>query len=210
MQSIWDYCGAFMVGGLGWWVAEYLIHRFVGHGKSTTLPFSRHHKKHHAQAHYFAPIRDKVKVAGFVIVSLFSLGLIIAAWQVSLAFATGFTSSYLSYEFLHRRAHSHPPITRYGRWLRKHHFHHHFMNPKSNHGVITALGDILFTTAEKPQRVKVPEKLAMPWLIDPQTGDVHQEFSGDYELVYLKRRRRSPNNQATGQALEHNVRGVIA
>ena len=203
MQSFWNHVGIFIIGGLGWWAAEYLIHRFVGHGKSTSLPFSRHHKKHHAQVHYFAPIQDKVKVAGFVIITLFSLGLMIATWQISLAFASGFTSSYLSYEFLHRRAHSHPPITRYGRWLRKHHFHHHFMNPKSNHGVITAIGDILFTTAEKPQRVKVPEKLAMPWLINPQTGDVYREFSDDYEIVHLKRRRTAATTDIATQAFDH-------
>lgn len=202
MQSFGTYFGIFLFGGLGWWAAEYLIHRFVGHGKSTALPFSRHHKKHHAQAHYFAPMRDKVKVAGIVIISLFGFGLCFASWQTSLAFAFGFTSSYLSYEFLHRRAHSHPPVTRYGRWLRRHHFHHHFMNPKTNHGVITAIGDLLFATAEKPERIKVPEKLAMPWLIDPNTGDVYQSFSEDYELLYLKSRRTSPTQLTAVDAPE--------
>ena len=82
------------------------------------------------------------------------------------------------------------------------------MNPKSNHGVITAIGDILFTTAEKPQRVKVPEKLAMPWLVDPQTGDVFREFSADYELVYLKHRRTSPNTKISTQSLNSTTRSL--
>ena len=195
-----QYVIVFVIGGLGWWAAEYLIHRFVGHGKSTFLRFSSHHKKHHAKAHYFAPARDKIKVAGLIIMSLFVSGLIMTTWQVSLAFAFGFTSSYVSYEFLHRRAHSHPPRSKYGRWLRRHHFHHHFMNPKTNHGVITAIGDLLFSTAEKPERIKVPEKLAMPWLINPKTGDIYQEFSADYELVFLKSRRTTEFSQDITQA----------
>ena len=70
------------------------------------------------------------------------------------------------------------------------------MNPSSNHGVTTILGDLLLGTNELPKKIKVPEKLKMDWLTNPETGDVWQDFSKDYELIYLRktapeRRRKS-------------------
>jgi len=178
----------FLAGWAGWWAAEYLIHRFVGHGRSNFLHFARHHKKHHALGDYFAPLSDKVKVSvgvGAVVLTVtgFAFGL-----DRGIGITIGFILSYLTYEWLHRRAHSHPPKSKYGRWVRRHHFYHHFMNPASNHGVTTAIGDLIFSTKCIPEKIKVPEKLKMAWLTNPQTGEVWPEYSEDYVLVRLKTR----------------------
>ena len=51
-----------------------------------------------------------------------------------------------------------------------------------NHGVSIPLWDIVFGTLDRPERVRVPRRLAMPWLVDEQ-GEVRPEFADDYELV---------------------------
>ena len=187
----------FVGGWLSWWAAEYLIHRFVGHSRSNKLSFSIHHKKHHALGNYFAPLTEKLKLSLLVVASAYCLLGMLLGWRPGFFLISGFVLSYVSYEWLHRRAHSHPPKTRYGRWLRRHHFYHHFMNPSSNHGVTTEIGDLLFRTKELPTQIRVPEKLKMPRLTDPKTGEVWPEFAQDYIMTHSRRRlsdRDRPSN----------------
>jgi hypothetical protein len=91
----------------------------------------------------------------------------------------------------HRRLHTHAPRTAYGRWARRHHFHHHFVNPKANHGVTTPLGDLAWGTLDPEQRIPVPERLAMAWLLDPETGDVAAPYQREYVLVRLGESRKA-------------------
>ena len=66
--------------------------------------------------------------------------------------------------------------------MRRHHFHHHFHNPKRNHGVTSPLWDLLFRTYERPAVVRVPMKHAMGWLVEQGGLRVRPEYLGDYEL----------------------------
>ena len=200
------YCLVFGSGWLLWWASEYLIHRFVGHGQWIRLPFALHHRKHHALGNYFAPLIDKVKISVIVGASIFLLVALLCPWKIAAVFTSGFILSYLGYEWLHRRAHTHPPRSWYGRWARRHHFHHHFMDPSSNHGVTTSWGDLLFATKRVPAKIRVPEKLKMPWLTDPKTGEVWSEFSDDYEIIALKKRvdrrvKNTPSPAKTNQEI---------
>jgi hypothetical protein len=52
----------------------------------------------------------------------------------------------------------------------------------ANHGVTTAVWDRAFGTYEHPERVRVPRRLALPWLVDG-AGAIRPEFRADYELV---------------------------
>jgi hypothetical protein len=79
-------------------------------------------------------------------------------------------------------AHLRPPAGRYGTWLRRHHFHHHFGHPMANHGVTTAVWDRAFGTLQEPEQVRVPRRLALPWLVDAD-GELHERFRDDYRLV---------------------------
>jgi len=99
-----------------------------------------------------------------------------------LAFTAGLTAMYGAYEVLHRLAHTHAPKTAYGRWLRRHHFHHHFHDPSGNHGVTSPLGDFCFGTERPVGVVRVPRRQAMPWLID-ERGELRPEHAADYVLV---------------------------
>ena len=105
-----------------------------------------------------------------------------------LAYAVGLVGFYCAYEVLHRRLHVSEGVGAFGRWARRHHFYHHFHDPAANHGVTSPLWDLVFGTRKVvTEAVVVPEKLAMPWLVDPRSGEVHPHLSGRFTL---KARRR--------------------
>ena len=87
--------------------------------------------------------------------------------------------SYACYEWVHRHHHTHAPKSWYGAWLRKHHFIHHFHDARMNHGVTSPFWDVVFGTYRSQDRVKVPRKFAMDWLLDEQ-GNVKAAFADDY------------------------------
>lgn len=99
-----------------------------------------------------------------------------------IAFGAGWALAYYFYEWQHRSAHVHPPRNWWQRWMRLHHFHHHFGHPMANQGVSLPVWDVVFRTLEIPTQVKVPRRLAMPWLIDSE-GEVRPEYVADYVLV---------------------------
>lgn len=189
----------FVLGALGWTLAEYLLHRFVGHGPRRPVPrsawgrltprgflgaFNDEHLRHHADARYFAPTSQKV-VAAVVTVSAFSaLGTLVAGPVLGPAFGLGFGLTYAGYEVLHRRIHTHPPRGTYGRWLRRHHLLHHFKTPRLNHGVTSPLWDKLVRTERRfdGEPLRVPRALAPPWMTDGR-GVLHPELGREYVLA---------------------------
>jgi sterol desaturase/sphingolipid hydroxylase (fatty acid hydroxylase superfamily) len=175
--------GAALVGGLGWTLAEYLLHRFLMHAMRGRGLASREHLTHHARRDYFASSAQKalfsvVVTAVMVPVATFLIGL-----PHAIALQGGFVGTYLFYEWLHRRAHTHPPRGPYGRWLRLHHFHHHFGRPLENHGVTSPFWDAVFGTRVSPPRpIRVPRRMAMRWLLTP-SGELDAAYADDYVLV---------------------------
>ena len=173
---------AFLLGALGWTLVEYVLHRFVFHARSARGPGAKEHRKHHAQVDYFAPSWQKalaVLAATAILLPLLSL---LAGINLGSACTLGFILMYLLYEVLHRRAHTHPPRGAYGRWRRKNHFAHHFNDPRLAQGVTTPLWDLVFGTRLVVDRIRVPRRVAMPWLVDA-SGRVHPAYAADYELV---------------------------
>jgi sterol desaturase/sphingolipid hydroxylase (fatty acid hydroxylase superfamily) len=172
-----------LLGAATWGAAEYLIHRFAGHeyAKSRNL-FSVEHVRHHATVSYFAPTSHKVAAAAAVAAMVGPLASAALGRRPGLAYTAGLTAMYGAYEVLHRLAHTRAPKTAYGRWLRRHHFHHHFHDPSGNHGVTSPIGDLLAGTKRQVGVVRVPRRQAMPWLLD-ERGELRSEHAGDYELV---------------------------
>jgi sterol desaturase/sphingolipid hydroxylase (fatty acid hydroxylase superfamily) len=167
--AIWMSLGVF-----GWSFAEYAIHNWVGHLGRGRNEFSREHLKHHARGHYFASARKKATAATPAILGMAIITGLVLGWSRGLAFTAGFAAAYVAYEVLHRRLHTHAPWGLYGRWARRHHFHHHFMDPRRNHGVTSPLWDFVLGTYTRPTVVRVPRQQAMVWL-----GLEHHE---DYEI----------------------------
>lgn len=182
---------AALAGALTWTLAEYLLHRFAGHWPRGKIEFSREHLQHHARPTYFTPTVKKVVTAGVVSAALVPLVVAAFGWRLGLAMAGGFVAAYTGYEVLHRLIHVRGPRGPYSRLVRRHHLHHHFAAPKKNHGVTSPVWDLVFGTFERPERVRVPARHAMIWLLD-EAGEVRPELAADYEL----RRRRGGSADA--------------
>ncbi len=172
----------FLAGAVLWTFAEYVLHRFLMHGmRGRGLP-SREHLMHHARRDYYASAGQKA-LFSCVVTALMVPALVVAAGvPAAVTFQSGFIGMYLFYEWLHRRAHTHAPRGPYGRFLRRHHFHHHFGHPLENHGVTSPVWDLLFGTRVEPGVVRVPRRLAMSWLLTPE-GELDPAWAADYLLV---------------------------
>jgi sterol desaturase/sphingolipid hydroxylase (fatty acid hydroxylase superfamily) len=172
-----------VVGAMTWTFLEYVIHRWLGHDRRfRRTPFGSEHIRHHIEGNYFAPTRKKLAVAAVVTTILSVPAVMLAGATSGLAWVAGLMTFYGVYELSHRREHTHAAIGPYGRWARRHHFHHHFVDGRSNHGVTSPLWDVVFGTYQKPSTIAVPRQLCMEWLRDPSTGDVRSEHKGTFVL----------------------------
>jgi sterol desaturase/sphingolipid hydroxylase (fatty acid hydroxylase superfamily) len=170
-------------GVASWTLLEYLIHRWMGHDRRfRRSPFGVEHIRHHIEGDYFAPTWKKLIVAALVAAVLCGPAIAIAGSSLGVAYVAGLIAFYGVYEWLHRREHTHAGIGPYGRFVRRHHFHHHFVDGRKNHGVTTPIWDFAFGTYQTPTIIKVPPRLCMAWLIDPATGDIRTEHAGTYQL----------------------------
>jgi len=182
MATLMAVLGSMLLGAATWGVLEYLLHRFVGHSPRSMTQFAREHRQHHSMGNYFAPAAKKALVAVPVMGTVAALG-----WwwlgPVAASYTLGLASMYLAYEWFHRRLHTHPPRGAFGRWARRHHFHHHYGDPRSNHGVTSPVMDWVFGTTQQAGVTRVPVKLVPQWLVDPATGAVWPQFAADYTLA---------------------------
>lgn len=201
-----------VLGGAGWTLSEYLIHRFVGHGpkrararsiatrltpSGLAAEFNAEHLAHHASPMYFAPTSHKAVAAAAAVPVLASVLAPLVGPRRAGSFAVGFAAVYAGYEIVHRRIHTHPPRGRYGRWVRRHHLLHHHRSPRENHGVTTPGWDLVFGTRRPLERLRVPRAIAPAWLVDPVTGNVRDAHAADYELW-----SREPRAREQAAALE--------
>jgi sterol desaturase/sphingolipid hydroxylase (fatty acid hydroxylase superfamily) len=146
---------------------------------------SREHLEHHVHSSWSFSVTHLLSWAGMLLVG-FAVWMPLTWWAfgplAGVTLAVGWAAGYFFYEYEHAMSHLRAPSGRYGTWLRRHHFHHHFGHPMSNHGVTTLLWDRVFGTYEVPERVRVPRRLALPWLVD-EHGGLHAEYRDDYVLV---------------------------
>ena len=181
-----------IAGAAGWalWtLGEYVLHRFAMHQLRGKGVMSREHLLHHVTADWSFDPLTLLSWLGVILVgtTLWApLGWLLGGAVWGLALAGGWTVGYFFYEYHHAMSHLRPPTTRYQRWVRRHHFHHHFGAPLANHGVTTSFWDHVWGTWQRPERVRVPRRLALAWLLD-DTGELRPEFADDYVLVGSRR-----------------------
>ncbi len=179
-----DIAVAFLLGAFTWTFMEYVIHRWLGHDpRFRPNLFAAEHVRHHGEGNYFAPSWKKACAAAATTAVLAGPAVAIAGWATGLGYVVGFVGMYLGYEVMHRREHTHPGFGPYARWARRHHFHHHFTNPRVNHGVTTPIWDRVFGTYRPAGTIRVPAKLQMAWLADPGTGRVRAAYAKHYDIV---------------------------
>lgn len=174
---------AALLGAFSWSFLEYVIHRWLGHdGRFRRNPFGVEHVRHHIEGNYFAPSYKKLAIAAGAVALLCVPAIAIAGRATGVAYVGGLMGFYGAYEVLHRLEHVWAGIGPYARWARKHHFHHHFVDARTNHGVTSPLWDLVFGTYRKPGVITVPRKLCMAWLMDPATGDIRAAHAGTFTL----------------------------
>jgi sterol desaturase/sphingolipid hydroxylase (fatty acid hydroxylase superfamily) len=173
----------FAVGLVAWTLLEYVLHRFAGHSKLVGKRVRKEHFMHHATPDYFTSLPRKLVLAVPVLSLLAAATVPLLGWATGLAIVAGTASGWTFYELLHKATHIRGPQNAYGEWARRHHLHHHFQNPKANHGVTTPIWDWVFGTLERPATITVPRRhvRCFAWLLD---GDeVSDQYSGQYRLV---------------------------
>ncbi|MEZ5239124.1 MAG: sterol desaturase family protein [Microthrixaceae bacterium] len=178
---------SFVVGVNLWFLAEYLLHRFAMHYLHGKGIMSREHLEHHVKAGWSFDYTHILSWLGVGVVGgavWLPLGWLVGGWTVAIPLAVGWPVGYAFYEYQHAMCHLRPPTNRYQRWVRKHHFQHHFGAPMLNQGVSVGWWDRLFGTDDMPEKVRVPRRMAagLGWIID-DTGELREEFAADYELV---------------------------
>jgi sterol desaturase/sphingolipid hydroxylase (fatty acid hydroxylase superfamily) len=171
---------AFLIGVVTWTLTEYLLHRFLGHVHKGKNFFKSEHLLHHSKANYFAPAYKKAMFAVLVSSALLIMISFFAPLLVAAAFTLGLVSMYGLYEMTHARYHSKEPIAKPFIVLRKHHFYHHFHNPKLNHGVTTRFWDRVFGTFKRVEKVNVPKQMSMDWLLDNE--GIKAEYAEHFKL----------------------------
>jgi sterol desaturase/sphingolipid hydroxylase (fatty acid hydroxylase superfamily) len=175
----------FAAGAALWTLAEYLLHRFAMHHLRGKGMMSREHLEHHVRSSWSFSSTHLLSWAGMLLVGAvvwMPIGWWAAGPAAGVSLAVGWAFGYFFYEYQHMVAHLRPPRGRYGHWLRRHHFHHHFGHPMSNHGVSTSFWDRAFGTLEIPEQVRVPRRMALPWLVD-ERGELLPAYETDYLLV---------------------------
>lgn len=176
---------ALAAGWALWTFAEYLLHRFAMHHLHGKGIMSREHLEHHVTSSWHFDRNHILSWTGMLLVGAV-LWAPVGAWAVSLTFgvalAVGWAFGYFFYEYQHMAAHLRGPRNTYEQVVRAHHFHHHFGHPMANHGVTIPFWDHVFGTYERPEKVRVPRRMALPWMVDAD-GEMKAEFSSRYELV---------------------------
>ena len=176
---------AFAAGFALWTLAEYLLHRFAMHELHGKGIMSREHLEHHVRSTWGFSVTHLLSWAGMLLVG-FGVWMPITWWAfgpvAGVTLAVGWAVGYFFYEYEHAMSHLRAPSGRYGTWLRRHHFHHHFGHPMANHGVTTLAWDRVFGTYEVPEQVRVPRRMALPWMVD-ESGVLHPQYRADYVLV---------------------------
>ena len=154
---------SFLGGWAVWTLAEYLLHRYDMHGRRGRGAMSREHLDHHSRT--IVPDRSPRGWAGAVVLGV-ALG-----WWVDPAAGAGWVVGYGFYDLQHWSIHTRPPRSRYQRWMRRHHLHHHFSRPTANYGVTLPVWDMVFRTYVHPDAVvRTPRGLATGWLLDGDGG----------------------------------------
>jgi len=173
---------ALLLGAFTWSFLEYCIHRWAGHDRRLRGNiFEKEHTLHHSRGNYFAASWKKAGAAVLLMSVIVGPAILVSGTVAGITYAAGLAGFYLYYEILHRRLHTHEGIGPYGRWARRHHFHHHFGDPSMNHGVTSPIWDRVFGTYRVPERIVVPEKLKMRWLTNEE-GQVAEHLTGLYAL----------------------------
>ncbi len=139
------WSAAFLSGAAGWTLLEYVLHRFVLHGRST---FAAMHAVHHSSP------RAYVGTPTWATMGIIWLVFFVPAWHwISWNAASGLTAGIMMgfwvYAIMHHVIHYRRPRM-LAAWLpaaSRRHLRHHFSGQSGNFGVSIPIWDYVFRTA---------------------------------------------------------------
>lgn len=178
--------GLYLAGLFGWTFVEYIMHRWVFHvGKDVeeqtrevlsdrpldepALPLmkgftqTRYFIEHGVHHDFPNDSRRLVMPPGVSIplAFLFYFGFKAAFGVVATpALFAGFVTGYLVYDTTHYAVHHFRMTSRIGRYLKKHHFRHHYGDSGMDFGVSSPLWDVVFRTMGKPVRARAEQPVS--------------------------------------------------
>lgn len=152
---------AFLLGVAAWTLLEYLVHRYILHGRFADGPglfqhflhkhFDHLHWEHHKRPwdgnHINGTIKDTV---GFAL-PMALLAALAPVWSLS-AFVAGLLQAYVIEEWVHHSVHFLEYDSLYFRYIKRHHLYHH--SPKGMtiaFGLTNGFWDIVYDTRIPPE-----------------------------------------------------------
>lgn len=145
----WRSWAGLLAGALIYAVMEYLVHRFLMHRFPSIAPMIyKGHAEHHRHPNDVKYLFSAVPydIAAYTVFYLILLA-VTRDWPLTFAIVAGTSLYQLYYQWMHYAAHR--PIkliTPWGRWMKKKHLLHHFLDDKSWYGVSHPMLDILLGT----------------------------------------------------------------
>jgi hypothetical protein len=142
-----------LLGALLFYLTEYGTHRFMFHARPSRFAWIRagQHRLHYD--HHVEPARLDLLflplwyvVPNTVLVAALAYAVLRDANQVA-ALVLGAMLALLHYEWVHFIAHQpYTPVTAFGRWMKRYHLRHHFVNEKLWFGVSNPVMDVVYRT----------------------------------------------------------------
>jgi dihydroceramide fatty acyl 2-hydroxylase len=152
MTSLLATAADVLAGVLGMSFIEYAHHRWGGHATWMGRRVLESHGAHHRDPReggvtYAQKLRQRLPL----VVGVTSV-LVAALWPAAGGahagrIALGLLGGYAYTEWYHHRMHHRAARGRFGRWMRRHHYVHHFVDARVNFGFTTPLWDWLLGTA---------------------------------------------------------------
>jgi hypothetical protein len=141
------------LGGLLYYLTEYSTHRFMFHAKPSRFAWirSKQHRLHYD--HHVEPTRMDLLflplwyvIPNTLLVAAIAYA-IVRDGNVVASMVLGAMLALLHYEWVHFIADQpYTPVTAFGRWMKKYHLRHHFVNEKLWYGVSNPVMDMVYRT----------------------------------------------------------------
>jgi sterol desaturase/sphingolipid hydroxylase (fatty acid hydroxylase superfamily) len=157
---------ATFVAGLAFWTwVEYLIHRWILHGRFPDGPGFRHvshflfdhlHLEHHKRPWDGNHINGTLKDSAWFVLPIFLASLLLPAWSLTCFFA-GVIQAGIAEEWVHHSVHFYHFNNLYFRYIKRHHMYHH--SPKGDNegfGLTNGFWDMVYGT-----RIPAPVRAAL-------------------------------------------------
>lgn len=145
----------FIIGLFLWTFAEYTLHRFLFHHKSTTPRQERifflFHGIHHAQpqdkTRLVMPFPVSIPMAAIICgLFYFILAVLLKSPQWVAPLIAGFLVGYLIYDLTHYAQHHFAMRAGYAKYIKRYHMQHHYKEPDTRFGVSSPVWDWVFHT----------------------------------------------------------------